>query len=197
MEMNTKDHFDVLHALRIKGISQPEGVAASLGLEVAVAEKILDESASQELVKQRTNGRLPGYMLTAAGRSHHEKLRSDHLDGSHPDLESAYESFLQPNQEFKELTTKWQTEAQGDSSVIMPELVKLHEELRHILTTAARAIPRFKLYEGRFEAALQALKDGDSGALAKPMSGSYHDIWMELHEDLFLTLGRERTMADG
>jgi len=29
------------------------------------------------------------------------------------------------------------------------------------------------------------------------MSGSYHDLWMELHQDLMCTLGRERTAADG
>jgi hypothetical protein len=29
------------------------------------------------------------------------------------------------------------------------------------------------------------------------MSASYHDVWMELHEDFLLTLGRDREAADG
>ena len=29
-------------------------------------------------------------------------------------------------------------------------------------------------------------------AVAKPLSGSYHDVWMELHEDLILTQGIDR-----
>jgi hypothetical protein len=41
------------------------------------------------------------------------------------------------------------------------------------------------------------LADGDTAAFARPMSHSYHDVWMELHEDLLLTLGRERDAADG
>ena len=30
-----------------------------------------------------------------------------------------------------------------------------------------------------------------------PLSDSYHDVWMQLHEDLLLTLGRDRSTADG
>ena len=56
---------------------------------------------------------------------------------------------------------------------------------------ALRALPRAlrRARSARF-------RDGDDDALAKPLSGSYHDVWMELHEDLLATLGRERTDAD-
>ena len=33
------------------------------------------------------------------------------------------------------------------------------------------------------------------GSLTKPLTGSYHDVWMELHEDLLLTLGLAREDA--
>ncbi len=49
---------------------------------------------------------------------------------------------------------------------------------------------------GAVRPALDAFRGGDDDALAKPLSGSYHDVWMELHEDLLATLGRERTDAD-
>ncbi|WP_232681743.1 hypothetical protein [Nocardioides sp. R-C-SC26] len=40
------------------------------------------------------------------------------------------------------------------------------------------------------------LRSGDNGAFARPMYNSYHDIWMELHEDLIVSLGRTRGSHD-
>lgn len=45
--------------------------------------------------------------------------------------------------------------------------------------------------------AVERLRQGDPDALAKPLSHSYHDVWMELHEDLLNSLGRETSEADG
>ena len=58
-------------------------------------------------------------------------------------------------------------------------------------------LPRFGRYEDDFTAALDRLRNGDTRALAAPLSASYHDHWMELHQDLLSTLGRERSTADG
>ena len=37
---------------------------------------------------------------------------------------------------------------------------------------------------------------GDHDRMTKPLNNSYHDIWMEMHEDLIATLGLKRTEAD-
>jgi len=197
MDFSSQEEFNVLHGLRVRGITQPAGVADVVGLDATSVERILDHAVSREFAKKRTQGRLPGYMLTPAGRGHHEKLRDEFFTEPLHALERAYEAFLQLNQDFKEMTMKWQTEADGDPSVILAVLDALNEELQQVLLEASKSVRRFRLYEARFDWALLAFKDGESDALAKPMSGSYHDIWMELHEDLLLVLGRERTAADG
>lgn len=56
---------------------------------------------------------------------------------------------------------------------------------------------RFADYRIRLAAAIARLRAGDAAAFAKPMSASYHCVWMELHQDLLLTLGRKRSQADG
>ena len=49
----------------------------------------------------------------------------------------------------------------------------------------------------RFSTALERLRAGDTDAFTRPLTDSYHDVWMQLHEDLLLTMGRERSSADG
>jgi len=49
---------------------------------------------------------------------------------------------------------------------------------------------------GRVIAALEAVQAGDHERLAAPLRDSYHDVWMELHQDLLLSLDRQRTAAD-
>jgi hypothetical protein len=48
----------------------------------------------------------------------------------------------------------------------------------------------------RLAAALDRVRGGEVAAFARPMADSYHDIWMELHQDLLLSAGRERGAAD-
>ena len=59
------------------------------------------------------------------------------------------------------------------------------------------ALPRFASYALRLTRALERFKGGDGAALARPLSGSYHDVWMELHQDLLLSLAKERGDSDG
>jgi hypothetical protein len=61
----------------------------------------------------------------------------------------------------------------------------------------SEGLSRFRGYQERLPAALERLEKGDTAAFATPMSASYHCVWMELHQDLLLTLGRERDEADG
>lgn len=54
----------------------------------------------------------------------------------------------------------------------------------------------FSRYSGHLEAALEPVKAGDAALFARSMYDSYDDIWMELHNDVVLSLGRERGAAD-
>lgn len=192
----TSEEFEVLHGLRVKGITQPDDVAAAIGLDAALVERVLECAVDKEHARKRTGGRVQGYMLTAAGRERHAELRTDRGPTQLDDLSAAYDEFLGPNREFKALTTKWQTEADGDPAVVLLELLAIDERVGKVLSLAVASVSRMRAYEPRFKAALDAFQNGETSALARPMSGSYHDVWMELHEDLLLMLGRERTDAD-
>jgi hypothetical protein len=54
---------------------------------------------------------------------------------------------------------------------------------------------RFEWYRKRLDAALERLRGGQTMAFLSPLSDSYHDIWMELHQDLRLLLGPPREVA--
>ena len=48
-------------------------------------------------------------------------------------------------------------------------------------------------YEPALAAALARADAGDEAWVASPRCDSYHTVWMRLHEDLLLALGRERS----
>lgn len=196
MNYTEKDEFEVLHGLRIKGMTQPEEIAESTGLGVDVVTEILDGAVKNERARHRTGGKVQGYMLTAAGRERLQALRGVAVPDDLTEITAAYGEFLGPNRGFKALTTKWQTEADGDITIVLPDLKALNDDLGAVLDLASKSVPRMATYKPRFSRALEAFAGGDAAALARPMSGSYHDVWMELHEDLIQILGRERTDAD-
>ena len=140
------------------------------------------------------SGRISGFSLTPAGSARHVLLLRDSVPRAQvARLAAVYESFLAPNREFKALTTAWQQD--GDRAATLAAGGDRRRG-RHGARRRGGRAPRFAVYRGRFDRALRAFRDGDDDAVAKPLSGSYHDVWMELHEDLLATLGRERTDAD-
>ena len=115
--------------------------------------------------------------------------------GVHRDLTSLYTAFLLFNDDFKGLCTDWQV-GEHDPTCI-DRLSALHDSMRPVLDGLGDLLERMSRYPRRFDAALERLQAGDVDAFTKPMTDSYHDMWMELHEDLLATLGRSRTSGDG
>jgi len=201
--------FLVLHALAIKGIAPAEGVAESSGLSPSEAERILQELVESGQARWR-GGRVPGFMLLPKGMAAHaELLNADVADDEVLDaLNRTYTDFLPVNTAFKRLCTDWQmrdvsgtlvpndhTDAEYDASVIA-RLDGIHEAVTSALAPAAEVRTRFGTYRARLSAALARIRTGDTEAFARPMANSYHDIWMELHQDLLVSLKRERSAAD-
>jgi hypothetical protein len=195
--MSTIDEYTALHILKVKGFASAEAVGISIGVDASEVEPLLDSAVDQGNAKKR-EGRLSGFTLTAAGRERHEELRKTVVDGeSAARLQEAYEAFLGPNHEFKQLTTDWQLRNEGsDTAPLLARLDTMQGTVCGIVTTAASVEPRFTVYSTRFTSALQRLHGGDTTAFARPMSDSYHDVWMELHEDLVASIGHKRTDAD-
>ena len=188
------EEFTVLVALRARGLATPEQIEESTGVELETIRAVLDASVGRGMASERAGGRFAGFSLTSAGKARQRLLASYALAPAQAAaIASAYEAFLPPNRSFKTLTTAWQ---QSKDRELVEDLRRIHAEAEKALDQAAGALPRFEIYKRRLGSALALFAAGDDDALAKPLSGSYHDIWMELHEDLLATLGRERSGGD-
>jgi hypothetical protein len=187
--------FRVVHTLRVRGFATEAQVAATSGLDLQVVESVLSQTAEHGHARKR-EGRISGWSLTPAGRARHVQLLSAIMRG--PEVmavTTAYHSFLAPNTALKQLITDWQLGT--DKTGAAGRLAAVDAEVQPILAQLAAAAPWFAGYQQRLTAASGAFAGGDADALAKPMTGSYHDVWMELHEDLLATLGRDREPEDG
>jgi hypothetical protein len=116
--------------------------------------------------------------------------------------------FSDLNARFKELCTDWQLrrrdadqvpndhqDAAYDRSVI-DGLIALDGEVQPVCGGLGQALHRMAGYGPRLGRALERLRAGDRDGFTRPLANSYHDIWMELHEDMIITLGLVRTAAD-
>lgn len=202
------DPLMVLHALRVAGLSTPDRIASAVQNDSGAVDQALAALAAEELVKE-TKGRLPGWMLTPTGRTQH----ADQIQVTDPDhrrhLEEADDEFCGLNVAFKQVCTDWQMRTVDGESVpnshddpgyddqVLDSLAELHTRICELTDGLSRSLSRFGSYRPRFAEALARCRDGDITAVARPMSGSYHDIWMELHEDLIVSLGRVRSERDG
>jgi hypothetical protein len=56
---------------------------------------------------------------------------------------------------------------------------------------------RFASYRSRLRAARALVDDGQFEWVTSPRCDSYHTVWMQLHEDLLLALGADRSSEEG
>jgi hypothetical protein len=111
-------------------------------------------------------------------------------------VEQAYADFLPVNRTVKALCSEWQRAEGAADSGFTGRLEEAHATVTAVVDRAGTARPHFARYGERLTEALARFTGGDAAALAQPMSNSYHDVWMELHEDLLVTLGRNRDDED-
>ena len=181
-----------LHLLRLKGFASDvpgaDGLAAD-GLAV------------------HRDGRLSGWSLTPDGRATHAKLIAEELDasGSRAAIEDGYRRFLALNQQMLGCCTQWQlrtvagqqvpndhTDAAHDAAAIAA-LGDIDDAVQPVCAELAAALVRFGTYGPRLGAARAKVEAGEVDFFTKPLIDSYHTVWFELHEDLLVTLGIERS----
>jgi hypothetical protein len=196
MGVSSEPDLLVLHALKLKGFAEPPVVAEVTAQEETAVAGILTALQEAALV-QRREGRISGWSLTPAGRESHGVRVVAELDaaGCRSLVSEAYDRFLEHNESFKVLCTRWQTEDRPP--VCIDELCGMHTRVVSLVDDLSSGLDRFGPYRSRFDRAVTRLRNGDLEALTRPLSGSYHDVWMELHEDLMVTLGRKRSAGDG
>ena len=197
-------HFQTFHALRIKGFAAADTLAEMTGLPAGDVEASLGALADEGHAQFRENRGL--WQVTADGRTaHSERLAAD-LDGV--DVAAAlgphYEAFLESNSRFKELCGDWQmrdgepndhSDDTYDASVV-ERLQALHANALPAVESMGEQIERMQPYSERLVEVLAKVQAGETKMFTGVMCGSYHDVWMELHEDLILTQGIDRA-AEG
>jgi hypothetical protein len=201
----------VLHALRVCGFADTGRLADQVSLPADQIEESLQTCEREGLVRHRA-GRVSGWLLTDAGRQRHADQVVGELPVGEPErfVNKGYESFLELNRELKHICTAWQLRTQPDGSTtvndhgdqsyddeVIGRLAAHHRRCDAMFESLAMGLARLDGYRHRLGDALERLTAGDTAAFATPMSASYHCVWMELHQDLLITLGRERDEADG
>jgi hypothetical protein len=200
-----------LHALRVCGLATTARLADHLRADPDETETVLRRCESEGLVRYR-DGRVSGWQLVDAGKQRHDDwLGAARAEpGWHEQVSRGYAQFLARNRELKEICTAWQMRTLADGSTVINDhgdasydrdiIARLTTHDRHcepMFDHLSAGLSRFRDYQDRLDATLDRLASGDASAFATPMSASYHCVWMELHQDLLLTLGRERDDADG
>ena len=171
--------FETLHAIRVGGLHAERPADA-------------DELAARGLIFISP----VGCMLTDEGTQLHTTLLDEHRATVDLDaVRALYDRFLAVNQPTKTKCAEWQRLADDDEEGRFMIVTDLQDTLERVTTTLVRTsavLPRFSAYAPRLRTALDKVVEGDSEYLTGPRVASFHNIWMECHEDYLLTLGISR-----
>ncbi|HSJ90554.1 MAG TPA: putative PEP-binding protein [Ilumatobacter sp.] len=196
----TIDEALVLHTLRVRGFVTPSGFADSLGDHPAdILSRLVDDGLVRHIEKRDMYGLLP------PGKERQEALLDEYAGAEvQAGLASGYEHFLELNEEFKQLCTEWQmrdgnpndhSDTAYDQECI-GKLGALASAAEPVVDAMASALPRLARYNERLAAAADCVARGEINKFTGVMCESFHDIWMELHEDL-IVLQRIDRVAEG
>lgn len=196
--------FRTFHALRIKGFAKAETIAEVADLPLSIVDEHLQGLVAREWAQFREAREL--WQLTAVGREEHHIALSEDVGGAHmaEQLHGSYHEFLQLNENFKQLCGDWQlrdgapndhTDAVYDAAVV-ERLVQLDAAASPVVQRMGVVLARLAPYQARLARTCQSVVKGETKMFTGVMCGSYHDVWMELHEDLILTQGIDRS-AEG
>jgi hypothetical protein len=203
--------FLVLHAVRLKGMADTEAVSDLVGMPVDTAHQQATSLAEEKLLDHRETKVMSGWRLTPEGRQRHQsELDADVDNSGFIDLVGeSYRVFLELNETFKIVCTDWQLRTEGGVQVpndhtdrdhddaVRDRLGAVHDRMVPVVDSLGASYQRFGRYGPRLVRSLERLDAGDHHAFTRPLYGSYHGVWMELHQDLLLTLRQERGEQDG
>src|SRR5258706_5781680 len=200
MAPESHPRFRVPHALRIKGFVTVENISELAGLPEDDVLAHLTAMQQEGHAKFRETRGL--WQLTPDGREAYVTALEEDVGrpGFREGLAEKYHRFLEMNELFKALCADWQlrngeTNDHSDAAydeACVKRLGVLDDEAQPICCAFAEVAKRFEGYAARLTGSRIALEAGDQRMFTGVMCGSYHDVWMELHEDLILTQGLDR-----
>jgi hypothetical protein len=180
------DCWLLLHEVRLRGVFEGDGGA----IGATLVESGLVSHSSR------------GIRLTPTGRDVHTAwARVESGSELEAAVDRAYRRFLTINAELLRLCSDWQVRPGGMPNDhkdpeydwgIFDRLSSIDDRVGPLVTSVARGVDRFGTYRARLRTARQLVDDGEHEWLTSPRIDSYHTVWMQLHEDLLLALGKER-----
>lgn len=187
------DAWVLLHEVRLRGVVPPG--------------EPVDEQTVVLLVSAGYVARVPrGIRITPEGRvAHAGWARLDAASEVASTVERAYRRFLPLNVELVRLCHEWQVLPGGATNEhrdraydwdVLDRVRALDERIGPVVRHVGRAVPRFGTYRARLRHALTLVGEGSYDWLTSPRVDSYHTVWMQLHEDLLLALGLDRSSED-
>jgi phosphoenolpyruvate-protein kinase (PTS system EI component) len=194
------DEALVLHTLRVRGFVTPDGFIQSLGQHPHdLLAQLVGNGQVRHIEKRNMYGLLP------AGKQLHAELLDNVADDVvQAGLAADYPTFLALNDDFKQLCTQWQvrngepndhSDADYDRDCT-ERLAGLALAARPVIDGFANALARMARYNERLACAAERVGRGERKQFTGVMCESFHDIWMELHEDL-IVLQRIDRAAEG
>ena len=182
------DEAVVLHVLRVRGFVTADGFHESLGTHPGEILRPLLDAGDVRHIEGRDL-----YALTPSGRERHDSLLDTYATETvRARLGTLYDRFLELNGDFKHLCTRWQmrgdepndhTDAAHDQQCVR-ELVTIAAAAEPVVEGFAAVFPRMVRYRDRLRCALDHVTSGNIEQFTGVACNSFHDIWMELHEDL-------------
>ena len=189
------DEALVLHVARVRGAVTSQGWIESLG---ASPGDVLDALVARGDLRHIEARGL--HLLTSTGRHRHEALHGPSCDVLASSLSSGYQRFLDLNQQVKQLCTRWQVRdgAPNDHSDpdhdgrCLTELQQIATSADEVVRSLSDVVPRLGRYRRRLRRAVDEVVAGDIGKFTGVGCASFHDVWMELHEDLVVLQSIDR-----
>jgi hypothetical protein len=142
------------------------------------------------------------YGLLPDGKLRQEALLDSYADESlRAALDQPYLDFLVLNDAFKALCTTWQmrddvpndhSDTDYDRGCI-ERLEGLNADAQPVIAAFAAAERRLARYGPRLTMASRRVAGGETKQFTGVMCESFHDVWMELHEDLIVLQRIDRT----
>jgi hypothetical protein len=187
-ELDT-DGWLLLHEVRLRGVFDAEtGTAVTTLIDAG-------------LVMRAPRG----IRVTSEGREAHAAWARVTSGETEAAVERAYKRFLVLNPELLRLCTEWQVRPNGATNdhtnpeydwALFDRLSSVDDRVGPLVASVARAVDRFGGYRGRLREARRKVESGAPDWFTSPRLDSYHTVWMQLHEDLLLALGKERASED-
>ena len=144
--------------------------------------------------------------LTPEGRAEHAAwARVPEGSDAERSIARDYERFLTLNAALLRVCTSWQVRfgsVMNDHSDpvydwgVVDRLVAFDERAGPIVQGFGETLPRLASYRPRLRNAAAQVRDGSYEWFLSPSQDSYHTVWMQLHEDLLLALGRDRALEE-